>query len=892
MGWINNLVSFEQVNTRPRRLVLGFYHTGGKSVKVFQILNITIPSRLMQYQTTALDDTLLAVKSDPLLAKFPLHVYYAGNAPKKFNDPTIQSSPGLKKYHVVEIEMPNDHGLEDRLPAAFQRGDFLKLVKFRGFYPEQKVSLSPDMHEVFTRLDCFQANRTENETEASIIQSLLQRIDSSNSFVRNKNGEYEVNLSCQPGNVHPSGIIYTGQFLTPEEISEISKVRLDIEKPLYKKDPEKALLKERESLLVGLKRFDKVPKRDRDDLYRASVERVRQRISELEIALETDIPGLGKANLADPRLDAQISWIISDWENPCNEKGREIVELDVVDCLHEFDRGNVDGAGVVASEDELKLLTNFHSRFLRRRPLVAIAMNGAYDWTQMRMAFDEEHVKFDPLTDNVEPTRNFVRKFLQRMKQDMIYLDLLWITKTFSPWLGQRRFGTNFKLESVARSYGIEFSKILTHEELRHQEAIRLLHPDPQCRAEGRELMATYTVGDVGPLRKADDKDHVELFCWIKDAAPYLTLTDISFGTNCMHTVMDHLHFKDSRVLPFFGRNAKERQNELQIYKKRFQSWQKEKLSQSGLVLHSGFYRGVRELYIPMEEWISPLLFKIVPEFEQVYKKTSGNVKQRFAFLQYLRAFARDVLADEYFAVKERKEFNEARSSQYSHLGKYNHDSLALIQSLSNNEINSVYASFNALKDMYRSVYVPLAGVARALIRPTNDEIRSLALPEYLVDESDLYLLRAKSERIRPLLNDKDKKNLNRFCSTFATFERQCETLASKLNGVVTHPKPLVYLAVKEKRAERYSNLFFGRYHFDHQILSTRISQGYQDFADLLRRNKATSIELLGNYIFVQSKNPIPGTYEVRYLEQFPLQESQLRNKRKLDTPQLELSLT
>src|SRR3989344_5726238 len=196
--WINNFAEFERKQKRKNRLILNFSYISNsserKNVKVFVEQNARVPTKFINQYL-----------SKEILSSF------AGN--NNFEDLTIQKK-SRGKFDVLSIEVPNDRASLNKLPNYFQIGNYDKLLRFGGAYPDRKI----------------------------ILNSKLEKLFGENS---------EIELKDLSG-------ISVGDFLNEKELNSLPYIVLDIEKPLWKKDFEKRELKWREEILKAEKKYSKL----------------------------------------------------------------------------------------------------------------------------------------------------------------------------------------------------------------------------------------------------------------------------------------------------------------------------------------------------------------------------------------------------------------------------------------------------------------------------------------------------------------------------------------------------------------------------------------------------------------------------------------------------------
>ncbi len=518
---------------------------------------------------------------------------------KKFRENESLGAFGLERkirsgFEVLEAEIPNIPSLLDELERMnFQTGSYTKLLRYGGFYPERTAIL-----------------------EERLISDASQT------------GEIELpNLDS----------IHFGNFLTLEEAKKLPYVILDIEKPLWKKEREKELISLRERLLLA-KEDERTEQRKR--IIGKIEERLLWRDSEIE-----------PSGFYEERFNADVSYVGAIWVD-----GKErIKELYVVDARNEIDKQQHNGFKILKFKSESELLLALRDAFKRRKPLVAIGHNEVYDYSQIRFAADESKIIFDPAVKDVRPRRDFVREFLQRQKEDLIYLDTLWFGRIRYPYLNQKRFDTSFKLAELARHLGIDFTKSLTHEQLREVEMKRLAGKTPEIRKKAANEMVEYTCGDLWVTEELFHRLNPWPFLIaMKNALPFCTYTEIAFSPNIMNKLHEHRHFIDSGNLPYTGFKRRQRQEEIEIFKKKFPALKQKHLKKVSLKrAHRGLYSDVSEYYVSLESWFLDYAFSLNPELREASESLQGE--SEFAFLQYIRAYMIQIFSD-YFQANIQKD--------------------------------------------------------------------------------------------------------------------------------------------------------------------------------------------------------------------------------------------
>ena len=123
--WINNFLEFERKQKRKNRLILNFSYISAserKNVKVFVEQNIKVPTNFINQE----------------LSKEILNSFVENS---NLEDLTINKK-AKGEFNVLSIKFPNDREILNKLPNYFQTGNYDKLLRFGGFYPERKVILN------------------------------------------------------------------------------------------------------------------------------------------------------------------------------------------------------------------------------------------------------------------------------------------------------------------------------------------------------------------------------------------------------------------------------------------------------------------------------------------------------------------------------------------------------------------------------------------------------------------------------------------------------------------------------------------------------------------------------------------------------------------------------
>ena len=583
--WINNFAEFELKRNRENRLVLNFsyvpdYRNGEKAepknVKVYVPMEIKVPTWFLPQ--SRVEEVIDKINRSENLGNLNFERKQKG------------------RFEVIEVETPNIPSILDELKKlGFQTGNYTKMLRYGGFYPERKAVLE---------------------------QRLLESVEHT--------GETEISFNDFKK-------IKFGDFLTLEEAKSLPYVVLDIEKPLWKKDREKELIQLRKKLL-------KAPVDERT-LKRERI------IGRIEGRLSWEDPKIGKVGFYEGRFNADVSYVGTTW----HIGNREIKELYIVDPFNEVEEQEHNGVKIIKSKNEKELVNNLLSSFKERKPLVAIGHNQVYDYSQIRFAADENDVVFDPAVEDVRHRRDFVRDFLQRQREDLIYIDTLWFGRIKHPYLNQRRFGTSFKLAALANHVGIDFEKSLTHDQLREVEMRRLAGKTTEIRKEAANQMIDYTCSDIGGTEGLFEKlDPWPFLVEMKKTMPFCTYTQIAFSPNIINHLHEHRHFVDSGNLPYTSFTRVRRQEEIDFFKKKFPNLKEKRLRRAGIKkAHKGVYENVSEYYFSLESLFLDRAFFLNPELGEAYYSLKDS--HEFAFLQYLRSYMVQIFSD-YFQVNTQKE--------------------------------------------------------------------------------------------------------------------------------------------------------------------------------------------------------------------------------------------
>ena len=806
--WLNNFAEFERKQKRRNRLILNFSYVSSskhKNVKVFVEQNVKIPTKFIDQNF-----------SREILGSF------SGN--NNFEDLTIHKK-SRGKFDVLSIEVPNEKTLLEKLPGSFQTGNYDKLLRFGGFYPERKIILNNKLEKLFW-----------------------------------ENSELELK--------DLSGINF-GDFLDEKELNSLSYVVIDIEKPLWKKDFEKREIRWRENILKAEKKYFKLPEAEQGAQKNKHEQRQRI-IKNLEEKLTIDVENVGKVKLYDENFDSEVSYVGAIWGKGKKKKK----EMYIIDPNGEIVCKRYTGFKILKFKNEKELISGFLDSLHKRNPIISYGHNQVYDITQLRFAAEDNKLIYDPAVKEIKPRRDFVRSFLQRLREDLVYLDTLWLSKIFYPYLNQKRFNTSHKLADVAQFLDIDFTKSQTHEELRFTELKRLVGETKEIRKKAIDDMLYYSCGDLDVTQSIVDKiNPIHLLLKIKNILPFSTLSEIAFSTNSMNKLHEYNHFKKNGNLPYYGYASKERQDKLQIFKKRFAGLKNELLEWAGFKKANKWgYENVQEFYLPLEDWTKEIAFKINPELETAYNETKNNKQEHFAFLQYLKSYMKEIFADYYFVRRDEKIYRFTKKFLALDDNALNENFNKIKTSFGDEKLNSIIGSFRYLKNHFRSIYVSLDGKDRGIIRPVQTSAQGnffeSEFPKIMENDSDLFLLKENSESIRKNLSPANAKNLDSFLENFETFEGYLNLSANGLPNA----RDLIYSYIYLNRFSSGRKKFLGVYGVSIDEMSDKISKGYRNLFEEVNQKNFKFLDHIGDYIFAQGEGELTSALKIRELEKFVIE--------------------
>jgi hypothetical protein len=840
--WFNNFQEFEKKKKEANRLILNFYYCPDEgeepqSVKVLVPHNIEVPTNFI-YKDKA-DQLETKLEQHPYLSHYPFEL-------REFGD-----------FRVGKITMPYETRLIKKLPAAFQKGSYDRKLRLGGFFPDRKVTLSPELEQRFNSEEVIEL---ENLDEIKFKSGLPEFLGDSIS----EDDEYDP----------------VPDFPNSDELSALPSLVLDIEKPFWKKEWEKEILEKIYPLRKQEARYLRKKKKTADDkrLHANRAARIRR----LEKKLMYECDGVGEVCMADDQYDSQISSITTTWRR----SGQKIDEVYILDPNNEFiddEFKEWGGFKVIRFATEEELEEAFKASAHQRKPAISYGQNQTYDITQIRYAAEAYKHKFDPAVQDVQPKRDFIKKSLQRLRQDWIYLDTLFMNQSFKPYLRQKSHGTSLKLESLAKSYGIPFKKSLTHEELRDEELRRISGETSEIRKQAMRNMLDYAIDDVivtdGILEKME---FMPFLATMKQVLPFQTLSEIAFSQNSIQKLHDYIHFSEKGNLPYQGYKGKEREDKLQIFKKRFPVLKRDNFKAATepwkiFTASKGEYQDVSQFYLPLEDWTRDLAFDIWPKLRFAHNELDINGDTKMADFQYRKEFLKSVFADYYFASREEKtndfmvkwlELAE-NENQASNLAWQEFQ--PIINNVKYDDKTNLVGSWRFLKNHFRSIYSRLGGEARRFIQPTVSNKEEVYFPGIMEQDCDLYMLKERADLIKQLLpRASAERTLNGFLTNFENFENKVKEVAETAFGNSDErSEDLVLAFVQNQRAMKAAKTFYAKYGTDMREVRRMISDGYRNFAKTLSESQGKFLEYKNDYIYVQGATEIPGALLVRKFDTY-----------------------
>ena len=794
LGW-------EQKPTGAARAIVGLRDNSNGISTCYFYLNEPIKIATNFILTDNHEKTSWAVKSclrDEKLFQYPFK--------DRFHD--------REKYQTFEIDMPFDKRLTKKLPKElFQKGNYTQTLRYKRKWMYNEIELDDRLkraielkNELDSRLYVSAGSKDveikSDELEAMIISadSSLKQLDQKNSFSYNpKTKDYEISLNSEFAfNVKDNPI-------SLEELKRERWVYYDIEKPLWKTDHQKRMIKRRNyrvDLLNGgkLKAERRLPilrglfEREEDLKEKAEYERkigiLRKGIEKyylieeekrkasnfsvikvLEPKLTEEIESY-QVKWFDEKYSAKISWfpILFKLEN-----GEEIRELHT---LYDFNYYQIDGFRVISHKSEKDLLDAVGKRMRELKPFIYPNPNLAYDVSQTRFAAEEENADMmDLLVRGINPGRDVSIHAYQRVKENtgQIRLDLWRFGANFRPFLRGSNPKGNHKLESMA-DFDLgkgKFKKSIDYAEMRNLEVLAI-NRDKDAMVK----LARYAVSDVEVVKEI--MENTKYLEWVYDAwklMPQTTLTKAAFSTSSSKDILDYLHWKEHGNHRNAGKLGNKRQKEREIViEKRLPEIKRKQLKDFSINVPfvRGFYSEVKQVYIPLELWLRDCIEKSLPRGEDYYANLSNKPLERFAQLQYIRQFfAKDMAVDYYF---ERNAF--FRFEKFMTASRKPRTSLELMLRrfslmAGEGELRKLDSEIEMLRDSHRGIYFVIPEELRREIRLPRlrvaNEQKEMDIDDWLImDNYDFIKMIKQKEIISKCLSEKKRRILAGFMTRFA----------------------------------------------------------------------------------------------------------------------------
>ncbi|MEM4369174.1 MAG: hypothetical protein QXU88_02525, partial [Candidatus Woesearchaeota archaeon] len=616
---------------------------------------------------------------------------------------------------------------------------------------------------------------------------------------------------------------------------------LDIEKPFWKRWWEKLYLTARE--LISETRVnrkysswlvDKMEELEKEALLKSD-EHTSDVLTTFSILKEKCKRGAfaEALDVVEKKLTLQLGGHeVKLWEEPYDAKisyyslifklhdGTKIREIHTI---HESGLNEVQGFSVYTHKDEKELISAIIKRMKELNVAVILGYNLCYDVIQSREA--AKRTKAEPMDlfiTAIFPRRAYVRAAYQEMRKDIEYIDLWRLAVVNHGFFIGKNPPGDLKLATLSKyllgEHGL--TKAFSYDELRELEAKAIAGDKEAVR-----LILNYSTKDVEILEKIieSNENYLKRIFKVHKLIPNTPLTKVAFSPNCVLDIFEENHFRRHQNLLFYGYAQKKREDELQIFKKRFVSIKHDRLKKAKIDVRSkpGTYPCVWQVYLPLEEWLKEVVITAAPQWQDYYAALSSSPVERFGDLQYPRAFLREILADYYFVMNEFTRYNnmlgqiplrrleiEGRINSYENAAK-------------KQMLNRYYRLFEELKTRYRSIYSALNKKLRAAIRA--DRTKKLHAQKtfffmdfFKRDNEELFLLRANAEKVMPALDIKKQSLLNGFLTAFDSLEKlnkELEPLAKKYSNTQLSALNLIYLSNQRSRLIKRIKKFHSKYH-------------------------------------------------------------------------------
>jgi hypothetical protein len=950
--WFSDHAEWEKSQTQANRVVLSLRSSENEMQSVFIDTPAIIPTGFI-YGRDNLERIIdKALKNFPedikpkitihfgkRIGKFPLHgeelEEYVSPMREKYN---AEIDFRNDKFSVAEFSIPNLKKNIDCLPGNFQTGNYSRRLR-RGMISDEKVILDSKFSEIFYCLDKikeFQSEKekivedyflnlgfsgknlrtrktrilnksfssdwgdtggfTENLGEfqrrrflsisgeikdyASKAQSLISSFGSGNTIIKNSNErKYEIQLNSADFPLAVPGIHFSKNPLNIDDYLNQKMLVIDIEKPLWKHEEEKELIDERKKLVS---QFQKNP----------FDEFLAKRIKDIEEKLVYKKDGI-EAKFWEEKYDSKVSRVSLIYSHQGRVK-KQYFKINMANHPHPEELG----AEVYEFDDEKSLLEGVTSSIQKENPFLLFGHVVAYDTIQLREAARKlKGKKFEIGSGEEEPTRDFVREILQRVKlPGMKVIDTYRLAAIFHQYLQGKTPKGSLKLDSFVNHIfeisGLEkkFEKSVSHEELRELE-IKAIQGD----AKADKMIDDYAFTDDEVLLDAINLSlpfYLDVALAVKKMIPHVSIHEILFSPRTTIELARQKHFEKNRNEMLFGYSAKEREDTLQIFKKRMNTYRRERLQEWAGVNTSpvlGEHENVAQIYLPIEEWLKEFFSKGFPEWGGFFENIGKfNQRQQFGALQYPKSFLNQTFMPDYYAARREGDIAESMICNAG-LDKSSAERIILnfsrfLQSSKNEKgkelTDAYYAAYDNLKNMYRSLYVSLKGQLGTKIRASiraaprdRDENQTLFEFANLFDREngDLISLREsiddKNSFIFEYANsieDEGKRknflqNTKRYSSVYKTLDETKAKIIEKLKqSEFESPdglslENLVDINNQHQRAMKSRNKFIAMYNFYPEQMKDSWKEKYKELSAFLKSKSLQVLYYRSDYLFVKS---------------------------------------
>jgi hypothetical protein len=391
-----------------------------------------------------------------------------------------------------------------------------------------------------------------------------------------------------------------------------------------------------------------------------------------------------------------------------------------------------------------------------------------------------------------------------------------------------------------------------------------------------------------------------------------------------MKKLHEFRHFARCGNLPYYGYKTKEREDERQIFKKRFPALKRNRIQNTSRISPiQGEHNGVGEYFFSLEEAFADWAFAIEPKLKPVYEwacaqarateHTEQGQEQLFGFLQYLRDFMKDPFTDYYSARRDGIAYFNCKEVLFKRMARLlegEKHSLAGHQDLRNifekslaskfdqilnlvpSELRDEFiGSFRFLKNHFRSLYVDLDGGERRVVRPSSRQRTSLSetelfeefadsvsFPEIAAPDTDIYLLKKHHKNVSRDFTPNQQRTLKSFLGNFEKFQQ----LSLEITGLMEKAGmtargssmfDLLYSFLYSHRCKEGDRVFEPKYRHSVAGINDRMKEVYQALASRLKDEGAQVVDYRGDYFFIKTNGDspmnVPWLHKVRHLDEY-----------------------